>query len=377
VSLHQAPAAESVVRGGQQLAAMRPAIWFGLAALGIIGRLGLAWIGPANYDQQSYAIVVGILKHGGNVYAETARYNYGPAWMYLLWGADRVARAVDLPFAFIVRCGLTLADITIAVIIARVALTIGCDGRRAALAYLLSPVSILLTGLHGQFDDLAAVPLLIAVWLALRSKTPSRRWESWVLGTVTLIMKQIWAFSVWTLFVDRTPGRRAVAWIGLSSLAFVATFVPFLHGALGPIIDHVFLYGGLPGLYGMGLLTWYVGRPLFVVTMLALPCLARRLSLVDRMELAGVAFIALAPGASQQYLVIPIIFGSVRRRSYYWLFTAVATPFLLVALLYANPLGYLPAPPLWWPFWLVGLAWFIRLLGEAGLFASVRLARPQ
>ncbi len=47
-------------------------------------RLYLAYEFYGNYDTTSYEIVAAIVKRGGNVYAETSRYNYSPLWSLML-----------------------------------------------------------------------------------------------------------------------------------------------------------------------------------------------------------------------------------------------------------------------------------------------------
>ena len=56
--------------------------WFFLVVvvLGVALRLWMATLGH-NWDLASYQTVAQIVDAGGNVYAETERYNYGPLWL--------------------------------------------------------------------------------------------------------------------------------------------------------------------------------------------------------------------------------------------------------------------------------------------------------
>ena len=57
---------------------------------GTIIRLILAGAVFGNFDMDSYEIVVGIVHKGGNVYAETDRYNYSPVWFMVLLALKRI-----------------------------------------------------------------------------------------------------------------------------------------------------------------------------------------------------------------------------------------------------------------------------------------------
>ena len=61
-----------------------------IIALGLDLRMGAAVLGH-NFDIESWYIVADIMRHGGNVYAETGRYNYGPVWFFILHVLDVLA----------------------------------------------------------------------------------------------------------------------------------------------------------------------------------------------------------------------------------------------------------------------------------------------
>jgi hypothetical protein len=48
------------------------------------------------------------VRHGGNGYAETARYNYSPVWSWLLLSFSLLADLLHLPLHVIVRGSLAL-----------------------------------------------------------------------------------------------------------------------------------------------------------------------------------------------------------------------------------------------------------------------------
>ena len=69
-----------------------------------------------NFDYESYCIVSDIVVSGGNVYAETSRYNYGPVWFNIL-GMFKILFGSCFRFSIIVF--LSLIDVGIALILWR------------------------------------------------------------------------------------------------------------------------------------------------------------------------------------------------------------------------------------------------------------------
>ncbi|MGH7863015.1 MAG: hypothetical protein ACREOS_12350, partial [Candidatus Dormibacteraceae bacterium] len=232
--------------------------------LGVGARLYLASSFYGNYDQASYAIVARIMLAHGNVYAETSRYNYSPAWAYVLLGLAHLDLWTRVPqFQIFVRGFLTLVDLVDAVLIGLIAARLKPgSGRLAFSVYLLNPVAILLVGFHGQFENLALLPLLGALYLSIGQRERWPRWAAWLLGTASLLIKHLTVFSVWTLFVYVFAGRRRLLMMALSVLVFLVSFVPYLPRGLNGIVQNVFLYGSGGGFYGVGLATYLTWRVL-------------------------------------------------------------------------------------------------------------------
>jgi hypothetical protein len=336
--------------------------------VGLSLRLWLAWGPYGNYDQISYRIVSEIVARGGNVYAETYRYNYGPIWFLLLAVFRGAAAATGLPFHFVVRSFLTLADAGNALLIGLLAREAGVRSAGAgALVYALSPVAILVVGFHGQFDNLAALPLLLAALLTLRARGAPRLAPVWALATLALCIKHLCVFCVWMLLVYAAGGVKRAAVLMAGSLAvFGAQFLPWLSGGAAGIVHNVFGYYGIPRPYGLTtVLPRGVAAVVFVAVLAALPVFARgplRLGLTRAMELSAVALMTLIPGTGEAYFIVPAIWGSVHASAGYWIFSAVAYFFLLTG--QAN-LQVSPIPPPWNVLWLSLVVWGALLLRQA------------
>lgn len=329
---------------------------------GLAGRLYLAAAFEGNFDQQSWEIISAIMRRGGNVYAETDRLNYSPLPAYLLLVLDHVRSLTGLPSHLVIRGALTAVDLVVAVLVALIARQVAPGRARTALcAYLLNPVAILLVGYHGQLEVLAALPLLVGVWLHGRPRPPHRAWI-WLLGSLSLLVKHLLAFQVWMLFTYSFSRLGRIAASALAGAFFVLSFAPF-RDAGDEILRDVATRAGLGGLYGFGsLLPRVVSLPLFAAVMTALPSVARdrlALGLPQAMSLSAVVLLATIDGIGNQYFLVPIIFGSFAPSLGYWVFTAVATVFLLAS---TDNVGILPLEIPWNVVWLAAVAWAIHTL---------------
>lgn len=213
-------------------------------------------------------------------------------------------------------------------------------------------------GFHGQFDNLAALPILAALRLVL-APAPPPLWAVWALGTAGLCVKHLNVFIVFALFVVaagtllRTAGLFAAALV-----VFGASFVPFLPGGLDGIVKNVFLYRGMGHRYG---LVAVVPRQLlfvvFVVVLAATPVLLRRFlraGPVETLELTAVALLVFIPGIGEAYFILPILFGAARRSAGWIVYTAVAYLFVLTG---PNNVQAISGPQPWNAVWLALVLW--------------------
>lgn len=331
--------------------AARTRTLIGLAlVVGLGARFYLILHFVGNFDEQSYDLVAGIMLRGGNVYAETWRYNYSPVWAYCLLAFAHIARALHLYFHFVVRGFLSGVDVADATLIGYIASRVRPGkGAVAFAAYLLNPVTILLVGYHGQFENFAMLPLLGAVALLIRRSAHPTGGIIWILGTLAILIKQLTVFSVWMLFVYAFKGRRRILAMVASGGIFAASFIPFLPAGLDGIINHVLLYNSAVGFYGFGappaIALWlaahlHLDQALTLETAVApyryaiipfglvlggLPFVVKnrlRKSLPQAMEFCSVALLATLYGIAEQYFILPTLFGSVFLSLPYILYSA-------------------------------------------------------
>jgi Predicted membrane protein (DUF2079) len=304
----------------------------GAFVVGVVARFLMSGFGY-NADLISYGIVSDILAAGGNVYAETSRYNYGPAW-FLTIDLVRILSDLTADPGHYFRIGivlvLTLADLAIAAILNR------RFGATAAVLFFLNPVSILITGYHNQFDNVAIAVGLAAVMLAERAgeeKNRRRFVASLCLLGLSLTVKHIlFLLPLWLAFREKRWRDRALA-AGLPVAIFAASFLPYAARGWRGIVDNVFLYRS----FGNGPVTSLVealGLPVPPVTLLiaglALAgCLLRRRPLFEAVLVYLVLLVVLSPAMTNQYLAIPMAAIAVALNPFYALYALAGTAIIL------------------------------------------------
>jgi hypothetical protein len=307
---------------------------------------------PGNYDQASYRIVADIMANHGNIYAETTRYNYSPLWAFFLQGMAAIAVRIDTSLEVVVRCILSVIDCLNALLLGAI-----FRRRLVSFLYLLNPVAILLVGYHGQFETLAAFPLLLAILLILTK--PRLIWLFWLLATFTLLIKHIFLFHLWVAFVAvAKTWRGATLFMVLSLFVWLASFLPYLPEGFGGIVQNVLLYRGIPGMYGLSsFIPSPFGLAIFLLVLAGLPFLfSKNVVLAHRLSICGILLLTLIPGIGIHYLLIPLLFGAVSA-GYLW-YTGWCTLLLLTS---PNNIHIVSLPPLWNYAWIGALGWAVYL----------------
>jgi hypothetical protein len=337
-------------------------------------RLYLAYNFYGNYDMQSYEIIAGIVSHGGNVYAETYRYNYSPLFSLMLGALNHLQlHFSSLPFHFVIRAFLTGIDLlTLAVLLALADPNPTSRIRTAAFFYL-NPVSILITGYHGQFENITILLLLTGVFAAqrLKDKPVLAKALLWAFASLAMIVKHDVFYEL--IVCIKTIVRNVwaqVALLAASSAIFLGLFIPYWDKGSDGIIHNVFLYPSGQGFYGISSICLF--RPLkyaFIVALFVFPYLLRSEDLVRKFLVCALFFLVFTTGIGAQYFILPIAFGALRLSKGAWVFTVTAGIFLLGS---PNNVNLFPFSCFSFNLvWLGAAYWFVAEVSEASI--TVRL----
>jgi hypothetical protein len=313
----------------------RLALAAGFAAATAV-RAGFLVAPPENWDTEAYAEVVHVLDSGGTLYRDTARYNYSPAWALILRALSKASAPLGIPLHRSVRALLLAADAASAWLLYRIARDVferpPDRAAGAALLFFANPVSVFVTGFHAQFDGLAILFLLAALWF--EGRRPPRPAAAAGALAGSLLAKHVTAFHP-LLFVRRRNGR------GLPLLAVAASYAVFFASFLTywsertAVRQRVFGYGSMAEDYGIAMLKGVPGVPawtptaVFLAAALVAPFLLRRFEPARACLLLFLVLLVFLPGIAEYYFVWPIALGSLFGGAGYAVFTLVVSAFFL------------------------------------------------
>jgi len=287
-----------------------------------------------NIDMESWDIVSGIYLRGGNVYAETNRYNYPPIWFHLLGFLKNIElRFPILTYNFIIKAFLSGVDLVTLFFLLLITKQEKISFIKTSLFFYLNPVSFLLTGYHGQFDNLAMLMVVIGIYAYQRvmHRPVLRKIILCFFSLTGMLVKHIIFFEhlICLNFCFKRFWSKILLFI-ISIGVFFLLFIPYWGQGAKGIVDNVFRYGSWSGLYGI---TSLFGFPwlkyLFVVGLFIFSFGQRDHDLCSRCLSGILFFLTFTTGFGPQYLMLPISLGALRPSLGFLLYSFACALFLL------------------------------------------------
>ena len=298
-------------------------LWLLAVTIGTLARVAVASLGH-NGDFDFWLRHAEVVRNGGNLYEGGESYGYGPVWMYLLRFADLVQSIFPENrkiFRLVIILILTFADFLIAVVIARK------FSQFAGLLFFLNPVSIIITGYHNQFDNIAiGTGLCAIIVLTIHREIATKKtfWVGLVLMGFSIAIKQVLIFFPIWLFLR--PGAFKTKFYQLVTpyLIFCAGFIPWATSfeRIQVLVGEIFPRRGRSGLLLTLLGAEYDGTirgtnfddlahravsVIFILLVIFIGWLMRQRQLLDSLIVYLLVIVAFAPAYSQQQLILPLI----------------------------------------------------------------------
>lgn len=300
-----------------------------IIVLGIILRLLAAYFSPTNFDIESYRLVGQLNYSGLSAYEYTHRYNYGPIWQYVLGFITWISKYFPDPissFRYIVTLLIISADVGLFIVLMNYfSLAVG-------ILFYLNPLSILLTGAHTQFDNIALLIGLFGAVLYEKSftkKSVKTKLVSLIILGISLITKHIlFLLPLWWSFKEKNLRNKLLV-ILLPAGLFLLSFVPFWHQSGSKIIQNVFLYKSE---YSTILYTLIVPFTiqryispyiLFIGALLIFGYLFRKKNVVNNTLMYSLVLVTFSPATANQYFAIVLPAIAVFPNVYFVAFTVM------------------------------------------------------
>jgi hypothetical protein len=219
----------------------------------------------AGFDIDSFRLVGEAILNGEDVYTSAAigRHPYLPFQMYFIGAAFYGAAASLVPFVVLVKTLPVLADLGITIIIFVAARHDQFDIQGAlywSLLYALSPISLMVSAYHGQFDS---VPLLLL----------SLAWFYWHFGRnigrsgIALgfaILSKTWPIVYLPVVFLRIRSNRRKLLFAAEALSipilFTVAYIVIFSADPRPLLQRALTHVGNPGWWGHSALLATAGK---------------------------------------------------------------------------------------------------------------------
>lgn len=230
----------------------------------LVARAAFLWWKPegaVSVDVHSWETVAEILRRGGHPYEQTTLLNWPPVWPLIIYSLSKASEVTGASFRDLLFTLLSLFDC--ALVIGVYLSSIHAFGSPVGRAFLtslfgiaLSPISILLSCQHGNFDVVPVLCILGAL-LVLNDAIVKQSTSTWLRGCLFLGiagMTKTFPLVLAPLFIFSFPSRSRAALFWASLLIvfpwLLAVGVIYLD-APDAVWRNVVMYNSVPSRFGL------------------------------------------------------------------------------------------------------------------------------
>lgn len=316
-----------------------------IVCCGLTLRLILA-SGPYNYDIIAFLQDVKLFNEGKNIYLYQTAYNYSPFIFYIIGIIGLIHSTIKIfPYEFVHRSIISFIDVFSLLVLLSLAKTKRLSPTKTALLFFLNPVSIIISGRHGQFDNIVVLFLLLALVVYYQQDVVKRygKLKMLILLTASVLVKHILVYQVlliWS-FILKNKGKAAKMFL-FTVVVFLLSLLPFIFDAPKQIVKQVFFYGGAGTHYGIPYFLNFLCldcewkktvlqayKYIFIIMLFTFSFFVRQRDLARSCLLAILFFFTFTSGIATQYFIIPIALGALFPTKWFYLYSAITTLFFL------------------------------------------------
>jgi hypothetical protein len=232
----------------------RSYLWI-IISLTLWVRLIPIWIQPAssNYDIESFHLVGINVLQLSDIYSSPTtadRHPYLPFQVYWSTLSTWLANHSPLPFETIVRIEPILADALIAGLIFSILSKSNKKDLafKVALLFALSPISVMTSAYHGQFDSLPILMLILSLWIAESKASPSGFFLG--LGILFKSWPVLALPSLFTFFPNQRAKLKFLAWTLFTPILGTTIYCIVFQVNFINVAQHALSYNHGTGIWG-------------------------------------------------------------------------------------------------------------------------------
>jgi hypothetical protein len=329
-----------------------------IVLLGLAARLLLAFFYYGTGDVTVWEHYSTYWERGLSPYDEVGKYNYFPLWFWGFSFVTFINKALNLPYSFIVKIPFILTDLATLIIIVKACgrMKIGAKGTLlAAGAFFLNPVSILISGYHGQFCNMSVMFAMLAWYFAV-FKRGSWFLMSAVMMSVSVAVKHFTVILVPVIAFIQDKIHKKILVFLIAPLCALIAITPYFIRDPQLVINSILKYNLGAGYWGWsGVIVrsvlfitgvdlaqqgWfeylsYFNYFLYAGIMIGSFFMVKYYKAIDSLAIVFLLFYVFTTQIAPQYSVWIIPFAVFRRGKYFYAYTITATV-QLVAFYYCH-----------------------------------------
>lgn len=285
-----------------------------------------------NFDSKSYNVIGVLTLNGKSIYPDPAisRHPYLPFFLYFEATTQAISSFLKIPQIFIIKIILAffhLLSVYAIYLLSRKKLA-------TTFLYAINPVSLLITAFHGQFDIIPLTCILFAI-IALQNK----QFIKTILLLSLAVTIKTWPILFILPFFKRIPRKHWFLIIILPSF-FCLLYSFFFHTSIFAILRVLFVYQGVPGIWGFGkalsLLSadkfaLLIYKVLFVIGVFIYSYRQKKTLIMEELLGVFIIFFIFTPGFGLQWFLWLIPFLFLTKKPFIHLLISAITLCLLVA----------------------------------------------
>ncbi len=317
--------------------------------IGLAARLALAFFVPPAYDIWAWQEYANYWKAGNlspyQNFETVPSFRYSPFWFCFVILSSLFSDSTGLSFGFSIRLPIILADLFLLWVIVSSCQKLNLGKKTSliiAAGFFLNPVSIIISGLCGQFDNFSVLFALLAWYAATFAVKNNSVWSTLFLSlSVAAKHFTVMLVPVFAFLQKSWPKRLLV--LCASPFLFFVSILPFagLDGIL-TIVQRLFQYNLHAGYWGWsGVICrsvlffthvdliqqpWFqyldhFNSFLYLGILIASYWIVRRFDLLDSILIIFLIFYSLTTQIAPQYTIWIIPFAALRPSRYFYAYS--------------------------------------------------------